>query len=399
MILNGDCRETLKTIADGSVHCCVTSPPYWGLRSYLPVGHPDKHMEIGQEPTPEAWVETMVGVFREVKRCLHDSATVWLNVGDSYASAWPCSSANGRPVGAGSLPNGKREARPSRLPQGLKEKDLCLIPWRLAIALQADGWWVRSVIAWAKKSCMPESVTDRPTNSWEPIFLLAKSAKYFYDAAAVKERAESDRPDMRMKGVRTGLAYVQQGKMPSNSVVNSDKPVIRSTEIDTEGVDTGTRNQRNVWALGPSPYPDAHFATFPSEVPKRAILAGTSAKGCCPECKEPWVRVVESTKTFESGSGRAGNRPNGKQDLSASETNSTPDIRMGPVVSTRTLTWKPGCNHGLEPEPCTVLDPFLGSGTVAQVAQDLGRRWIGCELSGDYHKLINNRTAQAGLEF
>lgn len=466
-ILTGDCRETLKTIPDGTVQTCVTSPPYWGLRDYgtatwegggviqckpcaeffarfqcskhllecdcpkcqglcecrecdhvadarktKKFGNPAFNenrpsreetktegyyyrdtcgkcgakridQQIGQEPTPEAFVQTMVEVFREVRRCLHESGTLWLNLGDSYAQN---QAAVDRVTGYSpkQKTNGGTVSDRQRVPEGLKQKDLCMIPWRVAMALQADGWWLRSVICWHKKSCMPESATDRPTNSWEPIFLLAKSSRYFYDAEAVKEKAEYPNDKRRPLGSE-GAWQIDGRKRGENG---------GGKAYDH---DTSTRNQRNVWTLGPEPYSEAHFATFPTEIPRRAILAGTSARGCCPKCYAPWVQKTESTKTFESGSGKAGNRPNGKQDLSASETNSTPDIRMGPCVSTRTVGWEPGCDHFVEgskmmPISCTVLDPFGGSGTTGQVALELARHAILCELNPEYTKLIERRT-------
>jgi site-specific DNA-methyltransferase (cytosine-N4-specific) len=230
--LHGDCRETLRQIPDGTVQMCVTSPPYWGLRSYLPKGHPDKHREIGQEKTPEEFVATMVQVFREVRRCLHESGTLWLNIGDSY-------------FGGGQRNQGEIESQPEwadkanretvkrGLPNasGLKFKDLCMIPWRVALALQADGWWLRSVICWHKKSCMPESVTDRPTNSWEPIFLLAKSQTYFFDNEAVKE--PSDVPELAGKLQKVSYHDASCGRMDGDIVATR----------------AATRNQRNVWTI------------------------------------------------------------------------------------------------------------------------------------------------------
>ena len=356
-ILQGDCRETLKQIPDGTLHCCVTSPPYWGLRSYLPAGHDDKHREIGSEPTPDAYVQTMVEVFREVRRVLHDSGTVWLNVGDSYARQAGDDSTKATD---GGMKTG-RTGRSSQLfatgnnvpPDGLKPKDLCLIPWRLAIALQADGWWVRSIICWTKKSCMPESVTDRPTNSWEPIFLLAKSAKYFFDAEAVKEPLADESIG---RGERFAAAKAKYGTPERADSKHLKDGVDQSCGFAgmasgrSNGYDlaSGLRNQRNVWHLGPEPYAEAHFATFPTEIPRRAILAGTSAKGCCPKCYAPWTR--EETE------------------------------------------WKAGCACCEQPIPCSVLDPFGGSGTTGQVAIELARNTILCELNPEYAKLIENRT-------
>jgi DNA modification methylase len=241
----------------------------------------------------------------------------------------------------------------------------------VALALQADGWWVRSVICWAKKSCMPESVTDRPTNSWEPIFLLAKNRRYFYDATAVREPAEAP-------------------------AVSEKRSGMRSSDLETFGLTRGKsnpscshpdgKNQRNVWSLGPEPYAEAHFATFPTEIPRRAILAGTSARGCCPQCRAPWVRVVEKGETKN----RTARNGQGNGELGAG-------LRFGDA-ETRTVGWEPGCQHGEDPSetrspiPCTVLDPFGGSGTTGMVALELGRKAILCELSEKYAKLIATRT-------
>ena len=401
-ILQGDVRETLKTLPSDSVHCCLTSPPYWALRSYLKADHPLKALEIGSEPTPEAFISTMVEVFREVRRVLHPSGTCWVNIGDSYASSGTMGTPrrDGRPE----LPKppaawGKREewGVVKTSVGSIKPKDLCLIPERLALALQADGWWVRSRIAWCKRAAMPESVTDRPTSAWEHVWLLTKSARYFYDAEAVKEAStdpeslnghRSRNPDktQSLEGfeIRSGFAKIEEGRTYT------------------------TRNLRNFWLLDPEPFKGNHYACFPTEIPRRAILAGTSARGCCPKCLSPWERVVESIKSFESGSGKSGNPIIGKQDLFASDSNSTPDVRMGPCVQTRTIGWLPTCKcPGLDGDspgsdcadddnwptiPCTVLDPFAGSGTTLAVAIELGRSAIGCELNPEYLKLIEQRT-------
>jgi len=178
-ILTGDSRALLRSVPAESVHCCITSPPYWRLRDY---GHPG---QIGWEATPEDYVETLRSVFAEVRRVLRSDGTLWLNLGDSYASAWPCSRRN--QIDNGSLQNGTREARPPRLGPGLKEKDLVGIPWLVAFALRADGWYLRSDIIWHKPNAMPESVTDRPSKAHEYLFLFSKSKRYYYDAAAIRE--------------------------------------------------------------------------------------------------------------------------------------------------------------------------------------------------------------------
>lgn len=270
LIMQGDCIESMRSIPDESVQCCVTSPPYWGLRDYGVPG------QIGLEPSPDAYVARMVEVFREVRRCLRDDGTLWLNLGDSYA-------ANRR--GGGSDFSGLRGMRgpndkPARqyastapdvnVPDGLKPKDLCMIPWRVALALQADGWWLRSVIVWAKKSPMPESVTDRPTSSWEPIFLLAKSERYYYDAEAVKEPCG----EFHAGGKNNGL---DSPKVPDPRKKQDALGKQTYTGFNKRWSDNpvATRNQRNVWHLGPEPYAEAHFATFPTEIPRRAIMAGS----------------------------------------------------------------------------------------------------------------------------
>ena len=222
-IKQGDVLKQLRTIPEKSVQCCVTSPPYWGLRDYGVDG------QIGLEESPAVYVEKMVNVFREVKRVLRDDGTFWLNVGDSY-----------------------------------KNKALSLIPSRLIIALQDDGWLVRSEIVWAKKAPMPEAVKDRPTSSWEPLFLLTKSGKYYYDADAVRTEGKEYRG-------RAGTFDRSGNGVADHIIPNQSAAEHRPRE---DRVKAGA-NLRNVWHIGPEPFKDAHFATFPTEIPRKAILAGT----------------------------------------------------------------------------------------------------------------------------
>jgi DNA modification methylase len=384
----GDALTVLKTLPSASVHCCVTSPPYWGLRDYGVDG------QLGLESSPDEYVGKMVKVFREVRRVLHDGGTVWLNVGDSYTG----SGKGGNPdegkqatnkgsqtidVLYGKTGETARMAAVTNVSRricseiGMKPKDLCLIPWRLAIALQQDGWWVRSIICWAKKSCMPESVTDRPTNSWEPIFLLTKSSRYFFDAEAVKEPAEQSTND------RDKYNRIEYQKENRDGFVNHLNPA--SGAMRDCG---GTRNQRNVWHLGPEPYSEAHFATFPTEIPRRAILAGTSARGCCPKCGEPWVRQTE--KTMPTLRKVNGTGPHGEHGLLGGN-------RFDEAIQVRTVGWEPGCECEKDPMfrddpiPCTVLDPFGGSGTTGMVALELGRKVVLVELNPEYVRLIQHR--------
>lgn len=294
-----------QMIADGiKVQTCVTSPPYFGLRDYQVAG------QLGLEATPQEYVANMVEVFSLVRELLSDDATLWLNLGDSY---------NTQPAGNKS-PCGFSQTRPSRISgngdqetvktgreliPGLKKKDLIGIPWRVAFALQADGWYLRQDIIWHKPNPMPESVTDRCTKAHEYIFLLSKSERYYFDHEAIKE--PSVEPN-RKRGDPIGHT---QRKL-------ADRPVNRKAS------QTENRNKRSVWEVATQPYSGAHFATFPPALIEPCILAGS---------------------------------------------------RAGDIV----------------------FDPFLGSGTTAQVAQDLGRRWIGCELNGNYLELQSHRTAQAGL--
>jgi DNA modification methylase len=313
----GDCRQLMREMPDESVQCCVTSPPYFGLRDY---GHPG---QIGQEETPEAFVAAMVEVFREVRRVLKADGTCWLNLGDTYVNH---SQPGGGDPTIGQRNVGASKYRPTPV-EGLKPKDLIGIPWRVAFALQADGWYLRQDIIWAKPNPMPESVTDRCTKSHEYIFLLSKSKNYYYDHEAIKEPAECGR-------LRGSGPMVKPGTGRNDSAMTGDhrvRPSKKKGDFNgkTEAMaDTGqnafravtdTRNKRSVWNVQTFSYPEAHFATYPPDLIKPCIMAGT----------------------------------------------------------------KPGD---------VVLDPFGGSGTTGQVAIELGRRAILCELNEDYAQIIHQRT-------
>ena len=256
----GDCREILQTLPEQSVHCCVTSPPYFGLRDY------GMAEQIGLEPTPEQFVAELVSVFREVRRVLRDDGTLWLNLGDSYAV-----NGGGRAYGASDGAVGRADApgSPRRAPDGLKPKDLIGIPWRVAFALQADGWYLRQDIIWHKPNPMPESVTDRCTKAHEYIFLLSKSARYYYDAEAVSEHAVCDRkPGRRITDTRE-----THGTGGGNAGINS--LLARYHEGDAPK----SRNRRSVWTVTTKPYKGAHFATFPPALVEPCILAGCPVGG------------------------------------------------------------------------------------------------------------------------
>lgn len=361
-LLAGDCRTILPTLDAGSVHCCVCSPPYWNLRDYGVDG------QLGLERTPDEYVANMVAVFREVWRVLRDDGTVWCNLGDSYAANWN----SRRDEGGGGFKAVARE-RNKYPPEGLKPKDLCGIPWRVAFALQADGWYLRSDIIWSKPNPMPESVTDRPTKSHEYLFLLVKSERYYYDATAICEavtgNAHSRGNGVNPKAVAQGLGIKQN----------------ESFSAAVSGL-VSNRNRRSVWRIATAPYSGAHFATYPPALVEPCILAGTSAKGCCAQCGAPWERVVAHTPMVIDRSDRT-------HELGRTRSSGT---MLQPAIS-KTTGWQPTCEHDAEVVPCTVLDPFTGSGTTGEVAVKNGRSFVGIELSPAYLELARVRIGNAPL--
>jgi DNA modification methylase len=329
----GDCRDSMRQmIADGvRVQMCVTSPPYFNLRDYGAAG------QIGLEESPGEYVAALVEVFGLVRDLLSDDGTLWLNIGDCYAGSWGAQS-RGAPISDRSTLQGNghtgggpkihalsvnqalaapRRTRTGSLRDdwGLKPKDLMMIPARLAIALQADGWWVRQDIVWSKPNPMPESVTDRCTKAHEYLFLLSKSERYYFDAGAIQEKATQD----ERREIFRGGAYVN-GSTFDNSQGG------RASVVGNIRMQPEYRNRRSVWTIATQPYSEAHFATFPPALVAPCILAGS---------------------------------------------------RTGDVV----------------------LDPFFGSGTVGEIAQRLGRQWIGCDLQEAYAPLQARRTAQQGFEY
>ena len=293
-------------------------------------------------------LETIVTVFREVRRVLRKDGTLWLNYGDAYSSGDRSTHRAGASDNKGHLvQNGL--ARP-KTPSGLKPKDLVMMPARVALALQADGWWLRSEIVWHKPNPMPESVRDRPTSAHEKLFLLTKSARYFYDAEAVR--------------------------------------VACSPNTHARRKDHESANLRNVWTIATHAYPDAHFATFPPKLVEPCIKAGTSEKGCCPECGAPWVREME-VHDPDGRLGRSWHDDDPKERLAIGQ-RGTPRGEGRPIH--RTSGWQPLCDCGAgDPAPCTVLDPFGGSGTVGLVASRLGRDAILIELNPEYAEMAEHR--------
>ncbi len=433
-ILQGDASEQLRTLPDESMQCCVTSPPYWGLRDYGQNG------QLGLEKTPDEYVAKMVEVFREVRRVLRKDGTLWLNLGDSYARAggWSDNSGlDGLARGeSGRAKSNIGNGTSQQLAAGLKEKDLCGIPWRVAFALQADGWWLRSDIIWAKPNPMPESVKDRPTKSHEYLFLLTKASSYFYDAEAIKEplsQVTLDECEYAYNGTTNG-----DWKSANAQDCSGTKKRIR--EAVASGRLTG-RNKRSVWTVPTQSYPEAHFATYPPDLIKPCIMAGTSAKGCCALCGAPWARVVEVERSPRGDT--FGNRDGAFDRGQAGSA-------YQQVTSSKTLGWQPTCEcfgkiieekievpaakspeswngsafddgknikvhpntgtkrneprfkiiHRYEPsipldehpvEACVCLDPLAGSGTTGAVALELGRKAVLIELNPNYCELIRQR--------
>ena len=298
----GDCRTTMRRWKEQGIKAqtCVTSPPYYGLRDY---GHDG---QIGLEETPEDYIKAMVEVFRCVWDVLEDDGTLWLNIGDSYCGT----GSKGEWVDPKN-PEGRSGQAVSKTQKlvGYKSKDLIGIPWMLAFALRADGWYLRQDIIWHKPNPMPESVQDRCTKAHEYIFLMSKSQKYYYDADAIKEQSTSKSEGIRFGGSKYG---------------DDDDPKY-ATKSGNVSKEYDKANKRSVWTVTTKPYAGAHFAVFPSDLIEPCILAGAPVGGI-------------------------------------------------------------------------VLDPFIGSGTTAQVAQNLGRKYLGCELNTDYKPLQDNRLAQQSLE-
>lgn len=377
-IIHGNALEVLPSLKSESVQCCVTSPPYWGLRDY------GVSNQLGLEKTPEEYIANLVTVFREIRRVLKKEGTLWLNIGDSYAATTKQSGRN----------DANNNFRPGRSEAGaktkikvdigaLKPKDLVGIPWMLAFALRSDGWYLRQDIIWHKPNPMPESVTDRCTKAHEYLFLLSKSKDYYCDMEAIKEPAAYDgRTDERFKG----------SKKKYDKAVPSGKPnafLIRGSnrwKKDDNG--NRIRNKRSVWTIATKPCNEAHFAVMPEALVEPCIKAGTSEKGCCPVCGKSWIRIVRK-RTDKNSRGAAK-----KTDYSQS---GSIEGRCGDVQSV-TIGWQPTCSCGVEPIPCIVIDPFAGAGTVGMVAKKLGRSFIGIELNSDYADIGYKRIANAGMQ-
>jgi DNA modification methylase len=355
-------------LPDGVAQCCVTSPPYWGLRDYGVAG------QIGLEPTIVEFLASLVPVFREVRRVLRSDGVCWVNIGDSYVTRW----GSVRNEGRAGFENNAR-GRTGAVPGGFKEKELFGMPWRLAFALQADGWWLRDDVIWAKPNPMPESVKDRPTRAHEYLFMLTKSQDYFYDLHAIAEPVVRGYAGSSFTRGKTGAAGL--GRV--------------STAPREE---TATRNARSVWTIASKPYKGAHFAVFPPALPERCIRASTSERGACDRCGAPHKRLVsrqerpvarEDVRKNERDGGMTAEHGLERTGLSHFKYNEW--LKAHPP---KTLGWEPSCNCGADIAPCLVLDPFAGSGTTCSVARSLGRDYIGIELNPAYVELARHRLGE-----
>ena len=388
-LLHGDCLQQLATLPAASVQCCVTSPPYWGLRDYGTPG------QLGLEATPDEYVANMVVVFRAVRRVLRDDGTLWLNLGDSYNGTGGGQKNDNSPKQLSNRGATTATNKEGNHVAGLKPKDLVGIPWRVAFALQADGWYLRQDIIWHKPNPMPESVTDRCTKAHEYIFLLTKSAKYFYDSEAVKERGAMVAGDSAGSSQRD--TQETHGLGGGNSGINLAKQKL-AAELQEKGY--STRNKRSVWTVTTKPFRGAHFATFPPDLIEPCILAGTSENGQCPKCGKSWKRIMEKigVSTYEKMGGKNGGYKKMRDEsMRRGETgvgdtrDSNGNIVWYEATPKKFVGWQPDCACGLDPIASVVLDPFSGAGTTGLVAVQHGRRYIGIELNPDYLEMSRKR--------
>lgn len=423
-IFCGDSLKVLRTIPDGTVQTCITSPPYWGLRDYsvpTSIFNEDQNCDhswendtcekcgawrgcLGLEPEPSMYVDHVVEILREVKRALRNDGTLWLNLGDSYYNYRPGAGAMVKQTVAKTDQNLPVEFCPRRATkiEGLKEKDLVGIPWRVALALQEDGWYLRMDIIWSKLNPMPESVRDRPTKSHEYIFLLSKSQKYYYDQDAIREQHqcldpeyENYRPN-KLRHYQEGTRDHYEGKYAdvNNTPGDSYHPL--------------GRNKRSVWNIATKPFPEAHFAVFPVELIEPCVLAGSSDQAC-PKCGAPWIRVIENIKGFDendkcNGCGQPRNKHvqgpgsalRGQDWNFHGDSSAMLDDGAIPCNAIITKGWEPSCecegNDGSVAS--TVLDPFMGSGTTG-LASVSHRRWfIGIDVSEKYCEMAKKRLGE-----
>jgi len=374
-LLCGDALTTLKTLPDNAVQCCITSPPYYLLRSYLPDDHPDKTLEIGLEETPQAYVARLVAVFHEVRRVLRPDGSLWLNLGDTFAND----------TKFGGHPGGKHQAdlhamiRP-RHSTRLPAKSLMGIPWRVAFALQDDGWILRSDVIWAKANPLPEPVTDRPSRAHEYLFLFVKQPHYYYDADAIREPLAP----------RTHTTYGSRHRPQGNDALGKVKSdnwgrtiATRQPKRTPDGAIAGA-NKKSVWLLASEPFSGAHYAVMPTRLVEPCVLAGSSPSAC-EVCGAPWQRVTKRDLMVR--------RPGPKAGSYGSRTTDGISGTMLTPARYATLGWQSTCTcpDMTGTGQCVILDPFCGVGTVALIAARHGRSYLGIELNAVYLALAHQR--------
>ena len=455
-ILIGDVREVFKPIPDKSIHTIITSPPYWQMRYYDspptiwdgrktcehtwqnkaqklsrdPAQKRFRHKleflkcikcgamygELGLEPTPELYIQHMLEIGEELWRILRNDGTLWLNMGDCCVGSgqdqghkpddW---NLNLQHKNAGHILD---KSRP--VPDGMKKKDLVGMPWMLALAFRSAGWYLRQGIIWEKPNAAPESVQDRPTTSHEYFFLLTKAERYYYDGIPIREK---DKPDGRKRTIR-GKTNRYEGEKLNQFQDNSHERW------------TGTRNKRSVWNIPTASFKEAHFATFPAELVRIPLLASTSEYGCCPDCGQQWIRIIEPTESYKKylGESYIGGR-NKIQNMIRGKSNISTEKGYSLSADYITLGFRPECNcydnlyrsefpqakssrkkyqrsvsgnwfertkkrpgkDGWKRKPCIVADPFAGSGTVPEVAIRSGRHYVAADINPNYEPIQEKR--------
>lgn len=385
----------LKGLPSGKVHEWISSPPYFGLRSYLPKDHPDKIHEIGTEDTPEEYVEKMVEVFGEANRAMHDSGVFFLNLGDSYAQQ------GGR--GVATTQDSHRRYAESRAKgesqkpaPGYKAKDLYGIPWAVAFAMREAGWYLRQWMPWVKRNAMAESVEDRPGSSCESIFLFSKSASYYYDFIAARRPdagydqgnatgyKRPERQGSKSRGSDKGFVAGNGRNFRNNDLWFDSVGLLLNDDGDPLGLDTTVGS-----------FKGAHFASFPRQLVEPLILCGSSENGVCPDCGNPWERQFVRDRVAT----RPGNET--KVGRVSDDPDSPYEGHNGSVVGNRdpqrhctkftTTGWEPTCKCGKTAVPAIVGDMFAGTGQTLAVAREHGRVAIGCDIDARNLEFIHKR--------